>query len=171
MEKQNSKKMGLINGIVLLVITLGALYLANDTQSSVAMASVVLLGIGTLISIFSFVQGHLISREQDEELEMQALDQTRGNECARRRGGRPGGLKRISPESPIPRTIGYEPGTNRENRAKLFKILIIFHFYFDIFIDDIKIVPIFKSYIHCVIFASTYNRILIPTILKNFLLS
>ena len=71
MEKQNSKKMGLINGIVLLVITLGALYLANDTQSSVAMASVVLLGIGTLISIFSFVQGHLISREQDEELEMQ----------------------------------------------------------------------------------------------------
>lgn len=80
MEKQNSKKMGLINGIVLLVITLGALYLANDTQSSVAMASVVLLGIGTLISIFSFVQGHLISREQDEELEMQALDQTRGNE-------------------------------------------------------------------------------------------
>ena len=55
MEKQNSKKMGLINGIVLLVITLGALYLANDTQSSVAMASVVLLGIGTLISIFSFV--------------------------------------------------------------------------------------------------------------------
>ena len=80
MEKQNSKKMGLINGIVLLVITLGALYLANDTQSSVAMASIVLLGIGTLISIFSFVQGHLISREQDEELEMQALDQTRGNE-------------------------------------------------------------------------------------------
>ena len=44
------------------------------------MASIVLLGIGTLISIFSFVQGHLISREQDEELEMQALDQTRGNE-------------------------------------------------------------------------------------------
>ena len=80
MEKQNSKKMGLINGIVLLVITLGALSLAIDSDSSVAMASVVLLGIGTLISIFSFVQGHLISREQDEELEMQALDQTRGNE-------------------------------------------------------------------------------------------
>ena len=70
--------MGLINGIVLLIITLGTLYLANE--SNVAMASVVLLGIGALISIFSFVQGHLISREQDEELEMQALDQTRGNE-------------------------------------------------------------------------------------------
>ena len=78
MEQQNSKKIGLINGIVLLIITLGTLYLANE--SNVAMASVVLLGIGTLISIFSFVQGHLISREQDEELEMQALDQTRGNE-------------------------------------------------------------------------------------------
>ncbi len=78
MEQQNSKKIGLINGIVLLIITLGTLYLANE--SNVAMASVVLLGIGTLISIFSFVQGHLISREQDEALEMQALDQTRGNE-------------------------------------------------------------------------------------------
>ena len=78
MEQQNSKKIGLINGIVLLIITLGTLYLGNE--SNVAMASVVLLGIGALISIFSFVQGHLISREQDEALEMQALDQTRGNE-------------------------------------------------------------------------------------------
>ena len=66
MEQQNSKKIGLINGIVLLIITLGTLYLANE--SNVAMASVVLLGIGALISIFSFVQGHLISREQVEEL-------------------------------------------------------------------------------------------------------
>ena len=80
MEKQNSKKIGLINGIVLLIITLCALFLGNETKSNVALSCVVLLGIGSLISIFSFVQGHLISREQDEELEMQALDQTRGNE-------------------------------------------------------------------------------------------
>tara|TARA_A100001015_G_scaffold301202_1_gene387718 strand:+ start:268 stop:609 length:342 start_codon:yes stop_codon:yes gene_type:complete len=38
MEQQNSKKIGLINGIVLLIITLGTLYLANE--SNVAMASV-----------------------------------------------------------------------------------------------------------------------------------
>ena len=47
MEKQNSKKIGLINGIVLLVITLCALFLANETQSNVALSSVVLLGIGS----------------------------------------------------------------------------------------------------------------------------
>lgn len=82
MEQQNSKKLGFINGLVLLVITLGALILADRDQvdSTVGFASVVLLGIGTLISFFSFVHSHLIDRERLEELEMQALDQTRGNE-------------------------------------------------------------------------------------------
>ena len=80
MEQQNSKKLGLINSLVLLVITLGALYLATVTKSNVAMAGAFLLGIGTLISFFSFVHAHLIAREREEELEMQALDQTRGNE-------------------------------------------------------------------------------------------
>lgn len=80
MEQQNSKKLGLINGLVLLVISIGVQYLATVTKSNVAMAGGLLLGIGTLISFFSFVHAHLISREREEELEMQALDQTRGNE-------------------------------------------------------------------------------------------
>jgi len=77
MEQQNSKKLGLINSLVLLVVTIAALFLAGST---VGLAGVVLLGIGTLISCFGFIQSHLIDRERIEALEMQELDRTRGNE-------------------------------------------------------------------------------------------
>ena len=80
MEQQNSKKLGLINGIVLLVVTIGALYFTLQTSSPVGLGGVVLLGIGTLIGFFSFIQSHLIDRERVEALEMQELDRTRGNE-------------------------------------------------------------------------------------------
>ena len=80
MEQQNSTKLGLINSIVLLVVTIGALILTLQTQSTVGLAGVVLLGIGTLIGFFSFIQSHLIDRERVEALEMQELDRTRGNE-------------------------------------------------------------------------------------------
>ena len=60
MEKQNSKNIGLINGIVLLIITLCALFLGNElNQRGFVQCRA---HIGSLISIFSFVQGHLISR-------------------------------------------------------------------------------------------------------------
>ena len=77
MEQQNTKKLGFINALVLLVITIAALFLAGST---VGLAGVVLLGIGTLIGFFSFIQSHLIDRERIEALEMQELDRTRGNE-------------------------------------------------------------------------------------------
>ncbi len=80
MEQQNSKKLGLINSIVLLVVTIGALYFTLQTNSTVGLGGVVLLGIGTLIGFFSFIQSHLIDRERVEALEMQELDRTRGNE-------------------------------------------------------------------------------------------
>ena len=80
MEQQNSKKLGFINSIVLLVVTIGALILTLQTHSTVSLAGVVLLGIGTLIGFFSFIQSHLIDRERVEALEMQELDRTRGNE-------------------------------------------------------------------------------------------
>jgi regulator of protease activity HflC (stomatin/prohibitin superfamily) len=80
MEQQNSKKLGLINSLVLLVVTIGALILTLQTHSTVSLAGVVLLGIGTLIGFFSFIQSHLIDRERVEALEMQELDRTRGNE-------------------------------------------------------------------------------------------
>ena len=80
MEQQNSKKLGFINSIVLLVVTIGALILALKTDSTVGLAGVVLLGIGTVIGFFSFIQSHLIDRERVEALEMQELDRTRGNE-------------------------------------------------------------------------------------------
>ena len=80
MEQQNSKKLGLINSIVLLVVTIGALYFTLQTSSTVGLGGVVLLGIGTLIGFFSFIQSHLIDRERIESLEMQELDRTRGNE-------------------------------------------------------------------------------------------
>ena len=80
MEQQNSKKLGLINSIVLLVVAIGALYFTLQTNSTVGLGGVVLLGIGTLIGFFSFIQSHLIDRERVEALEMQELDRTRGNE-------------------------------------------------------------------------------------------
>ena len=80
MEQKNSKKLGLINSIVLLVVTIAALFLALKAGSTVGLAGVVLLGIGTLIGFFSFIQSHLIDRERVEALEMQELDRSRGNE-------------------------------------------------------------------------------------------
>ena len=53
MEQQNSKKLGFINSIVLLVVTIGALYLTLQTNSTVGLAGVVLLGIGTLIGFLA----------------------------------------------------------------------------------------------------------------------
>lgn len=80
MEQQNSKKLGLINSLVLLLVTIGTLLLALKVDSTVGLAGAVLLGIGTLIGFFSFIQSHLIGRERVEALEMQELDRTRGNE-------------------------------------------------------------------------------------------
>ena len=79
MEQQNSKKLGFINSLVLLVVTITALLLSPE-DSTAGLAGVVLLGIGTLIGFFSFIQSHLIDRERVEALEMQELDRTRGNE-------------------------------------------------------------------------------------------
>ena len=80
MQEYNSKKLGFINGIALLGITIGTLYLALKSGSNVGLASLVLLGVGTLISLFSFVHSHLIDRERQEALEMEALDQARDND-------------------------------------------------------------------------------------------
>jgi len=80
MEQKNSKNLGLINSLVLLLVTIGTLLLALKVDSTVGLAGAVLLGIGTLIGFFSFIQSHLIDRERVEALEMQELDRTRGNE-------------------------------------------------------------------------------------------
>ncbi|HJO10116.1 MAG TPA: hypothetical protein QGH16_09700, partial [Verrucomicrobiota bacterium] len=80
MEQQNSKKLGLINSLVLLGITIAALFLALKAGSTAGLAGVVLLGIGTLVGFFGFIHSHLIDRERVETLEMQELDRTRGNE-------------------------------------------------------------------------------------------
>ena len=76
MQEYNSKKLGFINSIALLGITIGTLVLALKSGSNVGVAALVLLGVGTLISFFSFVHAHLIDRERQEALEMEALDQT-----------------------------------------------------------------------------------------------
>ena len=80
MEQKNSKNLGLINSLVLLLVTIGTLLLALKVDSTVGLAGAVLLGIGTLIGFFSFIQSHLMDRERVEALEMQELDRTRGNE-------------------------------------------------------------------------------------------
>ena len=45
MEQQNSKKLGLINSLVLLVVTIAALFLALKAGSTVGLAGVVLLNL------------------------------------------------------------------------------------------------------------------------------
>ncbi|GIT38124.1 MAG: hypothetical protein Ct9H300mP7_0450 [Verrucomicrobiota bacterium] len=81
MEQQNSKKLGFINGLVLLVVTIAALFLALKAGSRVwAWPGWCPFSFGTLISFFGFIQSHLIDREGVEALEMQELDRTQGNE-------------------------------------------------------------------------------------------
>ncbi len=80
MQEYNSKKLGFINSIALLGITIGTLVFALKSGSNVGVAALVLLGVGTLISFFSFVHSHLIDRERQEALEMEALDQTQEND-------------------------------------------------------------------------------------------
>lgn len=70
----------MINSLVLLGVTIAALFLSQGAQATAGLAAVLLLGIGTVIGFFAFVHSHLISRERLEELEMQALDQSRGDQ-------------------------------------------------------------------------------------------
>jgi len=80
MQQQTSSKLGMINSLVLLGVTIAALFLSQGAQATAGLAAVLLLGIGTVIGFFAFVHSHLISRERLEQLEMQALDQSRGDQ-------------------------------------------------------------------------------------------
>ena len=80
MQNQNSRKLGFINGLVLLIVTSAALYLSLEANTIAGLAGVLLLGIGTIIAIFALIHSHLIERERQEGLEMEALDQTRGDQ-------------------------------------------------------------------------------------------
>ncbi|MDP6793812.1 MAG: SPFH domain-containing protein [Verrucomicrobiota bacterium] len=80
MQQQTSSKLGMINSIGLLLVTIAALFLSHGAQTTAGLAAVLLLGIGTVIGFFAFVHSHLIGRERQEELEMQALDQSRGDQ-------------------------------------------------------------------------------------------
>lgn len=80
MQQQTSSKLGMINSLVLLGLTIAALFLSQGAQATAGLAAVLLLGIGTVLGFFAFVHSHLISRERLEEMEMQALDQSRGDQ-------------------------------------------------------------------------------------------
>ncbi len=70
----------MINSLALLLVTIAALFLSQGAQTTAGLAAVLLLGIGTVIGFFAFIHSHLIDRERQEELEMQALDQSRGDQ-------------------------------------------------------------------------------------------
>ena len=80
MQNQNSRKLGFVNSLVLLIVTSAALYLSLEANTIAGLAGVLLLGIGTIIAIFALIHSHLIERERQEGLEMEALDQTRGDQ-------------------------------------------------------------------------------------------
>ena len=63
-----------------LIVTSAALYLSLEANTIAGLAGVLLLGIGTIIAIFALIHSHLIERERQEGLEMEALDQTRGDQ-------------------------------------------------------------------------------------------
>ena len=80
MQNQNSRKLGFVNSLVLLIVTSVALYLSIEANTIAGFASVLLLGIGTIIAIFALIHSHLIERERQEGLEMEALDQSRSDQ-------------------------------------------------------------------------------------------
>jgi len=77
---QNAKKIGLINWMVLLAVTIGMLLIAQFVDSAAAMVSAIFAGCGFLVAILSYFQLRLGEREHLEKLEFDELNKSRGSE-------------------------------------------------------------------------------------------
>ena len=78
--EQNTKKIGLINWVVLLRRTIGMLLVTRYVSSAAGVMGAVLAGFGLLVALMSYFQMGLLEREQFERLELEELSKSRGSE-------------------------------------------------------------------------------------------
>jgi regulator of protease activity HflC (stomatin/prohibitin superfamily) len=77
---QNTKKIGLINCIVLLGATIGLLLVTRFASTAAGAMGTVLTGFGLLVALVSYFHMGLVEREQFEKMEMEELSKSRGSE-------------------------------------------------------------------------------------------
>jgi modulator of FtsH protease HflK len=77
--EQNAQRTGIVNWVILLVVTIVAAALARMANSATGMATVVFLGIGFLVAAVSYFQMRLEARERLEQLEYNELKKAKGD--------------------------------------------------------------------------------------------
>lgn len=75
---QNARKIGLINWVALLGVTVGLLVISNFVSSAAGMMGAIISGLGFLVAILSYFQMGLEERERLEELELEELNKSHG---------------------------------------------------------------------------------------------
>lgn len=78
--EQNTKRIGLINWLILLVATISLVLIARYVSSAAGFMAAALAGFGLLVGLWSYFQMYLIERENFERLELEELSKTRGSE-------------------------------------------------------------------------------------------
>jgi regulator of protease activity HflC (stomatin/prohibitin superfamily) len=78
--EQNTKRIGLINWVVLLPAVIAMLLISRYVSSVAGIAGTLLLGFGLLVALLSYFQMGLIEREHFEKLELEELSKSRGSE-------------------------------------------------------------------------------------------
>lgn len=79
--EQSSKRIGLINWLVVLLVAVGGmLFVSRYVSSAAGLMGTVLAGFGLLVALMSYFQMSLIEREQLERLELEELSKSRGSE-------------------------------------------------------------------------------------------
>ncbi len=77
---QNTKRIGLINCIVLLAATIGMLLVTRFASTAAGAMGTVLTGFGLLVALVSYFHMGLLEREQFEKMELEELSKSRGSE-------------------------------------------------------------------------------------------
>jgi hypothetical protein len=75
---QNARKIGLINWMALLAVTVGLVVVSNFVSSAAGMVAAIISGLGFLVAILSYFQMGLEERERLEGLEIEELSKSHG---------------------------------------------------------------------------------------------
>jgi regulator of protease activity HflC (stomatin/prohibitin superfamily) len=78
--EQNTKRIGLVNWVMLLVAMIGILLLSRLINTAAGIMATVLAGFGLIVSLISYFQMGLLEREQFEKLELEEISKSRGSE-------------------------------------------------------------------------------------------
>src|ERR1700710_3009378 len=77
--EHSTKKIGLINWIVLLVATGALLLISRMVNTAAGLLATILAGFGFLVALLSYFQARLVEREHFERLELEELSKSRGS--------------------------------------------------------------------------------------------